>query len=112
MPPSLYVESSGRSNTESNLTKCEVVTCAMPGVVTNSMSRPSSLKNPSSRATSTGKSCTAFMVATWGRVLVAVLMRLLLAGPVYCNCCSLQKNKEHGAQRNELRDPPLAGDGA
>src|SRR6267154_2147808 len=56
MPPSLYTESSGRSKTESNLTKCEVVTCAMPGVVTNSRSRPSSLKKPLSRATSTGGS--------------------------------------------------------
>src|SRR4051812_17367014 len=37
----------------------------MPGVVTNSMSSPSSLKNPRSRATSTGRSCTAFMIATW-----------------------------------------------
>src|SRR5439155_7119621 len=45
---------------------CEVVTCAIPGVVTNSMSRPSSLKNPLSRATNTGRSWTAFMIATLG----------------------------------------------
>src|SRR6266508_2706800 len=64
-------ESSGRSKTESNLTKCEVVTCAIPGVVTNSRSRPSSLKNPLSRATSTGRSCTAFMVATCGLFLTS-----------------------------------------
>src|SRR5262245_55397458 len=40
----------------------------MPGVVTNSRSRPSSLKKPSSRATRTGRSCTAFITATWGFV--------------------------------------------
>src|SRR5438045_5238042 len=45
----------------------------MPGVVTNSRSRPSSLKNPWSRATSTGRSCTAFMIATWGLVLASTL---------------------------------------
>src|ERR1043166_6811546 len=45
-------------------------------VVTNSRSRPSSLKKPLSRATSTGRSCTAFMVATWGLVLsLTVMMR-------------------------------------
>src|SRR4051812_42165642 len=38
----------------------------MPGVVTKSRSRPSSLKKPLSRATSTGRSWTAFMVATCG----------------------------------------------
>src|SRR5215471_20644958 len=38
----------------------------MPGVVTKSRSRPSSLKNPLSRATRTGRSCTAFITATWG----------------------------------------------
>src|SRR5882672_1995549 len=43
----------------------------MPGVVTNSRSRPLSLKNPLSRATSTGRSCTAFMIATWGFVEVS-----------------------------------------
>src|SRR5665213_4190678 len=55
----------------------------MPGVVTKSMSSPSSLKNPLSRATSTGRSCTAFMMATCGffaaaglRVMVSVLMAL------------------------------------
>src|SRR6185503_18468476 len=48
----------------------------MPGVVTNSRSKPSSLKKPLSRATSTGRSCTAFMVATWGLVLsLTVMMR-------------------------------------
>src|SRR5882757_840901 len=46
----------------------------MPGVVTNSRSRPSSLKKPLSRATSTGRSCTAFMVATWGFVLSLTVM--------------------------------------
>src|SRR6185369_2451711 len=74
MPPSLYASSSGRSNTESNFTECEVVTCAMPGVVTNSISSPSSLKNPRSRATSTGRSCTAFIVATFGRVFTPTFM--------------------------------------
>src|SRR5690242_5445633 len=43
----------------------------MPGVVTNSRFRPSSLKKPLSRATSTGRSCTAFMIATWGFVEVS-----------------------------------------
>jgi len=42
--------------TESNFTLCDVVTCAIPGVVTKSMSSPSFLKNPLSRATSTGRS--------------------------------------------------------
>src|SRR5437867_13528 len=42
----------------------------MPGVVTNSRSSPSSLKNPSSRATRTGRSWTAFMMAIWGRGFV------------------------------------------
>src|SRR5262249_50054257 len=46
----------------------------MPGVVTNSRSSPSSLKKPLSRATSTGRSCTAFMIATWGLVEVAWVM--------------------------------------
>src|SRR6185503_8339916 len=46
----------------------------MPGVVTNSISSPSSLKNPRSRATSTGRSCTAFMVATFGRVFTPTFM--------------------------------------
>ena len=39
-----YGVGGGRSNTVSNFTKCFVVTCAMPGVVMKSMSRPSSLK--------------------------------------------------------------------
>src|SRR5262244_1030650 len=43
----------------------------MPGVVTNSRSSPSSRKNPLSRATSTGRSWTAFMIATWGFALVS-----------------------------------------
>src|SRR5262245_4413615 len=46
----------------------------MPGVVTNSRSSPSSLKNPMSRATRTGRSWTAFMIATWGLVFVSGVM--------------------------------------
>lgn len=41
-----------------------VVTCAIPGAVTNSVSTPSSVKYPSSRATITARSWTAFMIAS------------------------------------------------
>src|SRR5262245_39706105 len=51
----------------------------MPGVVTNSRSSPSSRKNPLSRATRTGRSWTAFMIATWGLALVSGAIVLFLA---------------------------------
>src|SRR4029079_2921295 len=63
----------------------------MPGVVMKSMSSPSSLKNPRSRAASTGKSCTAFMIATCGFLATGGLrtasctgMSFLLPMSIWC----------------------------
>src|SRR5215510_13218151 len=63
---------------ESNFRLWVVVTCAIPGVVTNSISSPSSLKNPLSRATSTGRSWTAFIMATFGFATVSSLVMKFL----------------------------------
>src|SRR5260221_14651097 len=83
----------------------------MPGVVTNSMSSPSSLKNPWSRATSTGRSWTAFMIATCGflpvfgfLVMSVTVMAFLLSVEV-----RLSPHEGVGALRGKVVDRDRVG---
>src|SRR5262245_13215850 len=72
----------------------------MPGVVTTSRSRPSSLKNPLSRATRTGRSWTAFMMAIWGLGFVLEVTASPLAGDYPATGCTGQ------SMASGARSPP------
>src|SRR6185369_10787608 len=75
----------------------------MPGVTMKSMSRPSSLKYPRSRAASTGRSCTAFMIATWGFFLTSGFR---VASWTVMAFSSVGQFKKMDRARRTGRDPP------